>query len=141
MALNDLDGTFVVISASGMCESGRIVHHIKHAVRDERNVIVIIGYQAPHTLGRQLADRRQYVRIFDREYPLNARVEKLEGLSAHADVEDFKWWFAAMSADSHIGQAFLVHGEPAAAEALSLILRDYCDEDPIIPQYRQTFEV
>jgi metallo-beta-lactamase family protein len=141
MALNDLDGTFVVISASGMCESGRIVHHIKHAVRDERNVIVIIGYQAPHTLGRQLADRRQYVRIFDREYPLNARVEKLEGLSAHADVEDFKWWFAAMSADSHIGQAFLVHGEPAAALALSLILRDYCDEDPIIPQYRQTFEV
>lgn len=141
MALNKLHGTFVVISASGMCESGRIVHHLKHAVSDERNIIVLIGYQAPHTLGRQLADRRPYVRIFDREFPLRAHVERLEGLSAHADVEDFKWWFEQMSRDSHIGQAFLVHGEPASAQALAEIMRDYCDEDPIIPELYQSFEV
>ena len=103
--------------------------------------IVLIGYQAPHTLGRQIADRRPYLRIFDREYPLRAHVETLEGLSAHADVEDFKWWFAAMSADSHIGQAFLVHGEPESARALAEILRDYCDEDPVIPQRLETFDV
>jgi metallo-beta-lactamase family protein len=70
MELNRREGSCVIISASGMCESGRIVHHIKHACRDERNSIVLIGYQAPHTLGRQIAERRPYLRIFDREYPL-----------------------------------------------------------------------
>ena len=141
MELNRREGSCVIISASGMCESGRVVHHLKHSVRDEKNAIVLIGYQAPHTLGRQIAERRQYIRIFDREYPLRARVEQLEGLSAHADVEDFKWWFSEMSADSHIGQAFLVHGEPRSAEALAELLRDYCDEDPVIPQRLESFEV
>lgn len=141
MELNRRRGACVIISASGMCESGRVVHHLKHACSDERNSIVLIGYQAPHTLGRQIADRRPYLRIFDQEYPLRAKVEKLEGLSAHADVEDFKWWFEAMSADSHIGQAFLVHGEAAAAQALALVLRDLCDEDPVIPERMDSFEV
>jgi metallo-beta-lactamase family protein len=141
LALNRREGTFVVISASGMCESGRIVHHVKHAVADERNTIVLIGYQAPHTLGRQLAERRAYVRIFDSEYPLRAHVEKLEGLSAHADVQDFKWWFEQMAADSNIGRAFLVHGEPDAAQALAVVLRDLCDEEPVIPQWGATVEV
>ena len=102
---------------------------------------MLIGFQAQHTLGRQIADRRPYLRIFDREFPLRAKVEMLEGLSAHADAEDFRWWFSQMSADSHIGQAFLVHGEPESAEALATILRDYCDEDPVIPQLLETFEV
>ncbi|MBL8848301.1 MAG: MBL fold metallo-hydrolase [Planctomycetaceae bacterium] len=141
MELNRMRGACVIISASGMCESGRIVHHIKHACSDERNSIVLIGYQAPHTLGRQIADRRPYLRIFDQEYPLRAKVEKLEGLSAHADAEDFQWWFSQMSADSHIGRAFLVHGEPVAAQALAEMLRDYCDEDPVIPQFGEGFEI
>lgn len=141
MALNKLTGTCVIISASGMCESGRIVHHLKHSVGDARNTIVLIGYQAPHTLGRQIADGRPYVRIFDREFPLKAKVEKLEGLSAHADVHDFKWWFEQMAADSHIGKAFLVHGEPEAARALAAVLRDLCDEEPVIPQRFETYEV
>jgi metallo-beta-lactamase family protein len=141
MALNKLTGTFVIISASGMCESGRIVHHLKHGIGDLRNTVVLIGYQAPHTLGRQIADRRPYVRIFDREYPLKAKVEKLEGLSAHADVHDFKWWFERMSADSHIGRAFLVHGEPDAAQALAGVLRELCDEEPVVPRLFESFEV
>ncbi|REJ90926.1 MAG: MBL fold metallo-hydrolase, partial [Planctomycetota bacterium] len=115
IAINQLDEPLVVISASGMCEGGRIVHHLKHGVGEERNTIVLMGYQAPHTLGRQIAERRKYVKIFDRDTPLRADVVQLEGLSAHADVEDFKWWFSKMSEDSHIGQAFLVHGEPDSA--------------------------
>lgn len=141
IALNDRRGSYVVISASGMCEGGRVVHHLKHSVSDERNTILLMGYQAPHTLGRQISEHRPYVRIFDRESPLRARVEQLEGLSAHADVHDFKWWFAQMSADSHIGHAFLVHGEPESAQALSQVLRDYTDEEPVIPQWGETFEV
>ena len=141
IAINALDEPLVVISASGMCEGGRIVHHLKHGVADERNTIVLMGYQAPHTLGRQIAERRKYVRIYDRDTPLQACVEQLEGLSAHADVEDFKWWFRQMSEDSHIGQAFLVHGEPDSARGLASILRDYCDEEPIVPELYETFQV
>lgn len=141
VSLNRRKGTFVIISASGMCESGRVVHHLKHAVTDERNTIVLMGYQAPHTLGRQILERRETVRIFDRFLPLRAQVVQLEGLSAHADVVDFKWWFEASTRNGHFGQAFLVHGEPEPARALAGILRDYCDEEPVIPSFGQSFVI
>ncbi|HXY34126.1 MAG TPA: MBL fold metallo-hydrolase [Planctomycetaceae bacterium] len=139
--LNRRGGAFVVISASGMCESGRIRHHLKHAVEDPRNTIVLIGFQAEYTLGRRIAERQPVVTILDRPYHLRARVEQLDGLSAHADAEDFKWYFSQMSAESHIGRAFLVHGERAGALALARILHDLCDEDPVIPAANQSFEV
>jgi metallo-beta-lactamase family protein len=139
--LNHREGPFVVISASGMCESGRIRHHLKHTVEDDRNTIVLIGFQAEHTLGRRIAERQPIIRIFDGDYYLRARVERLDGLSAHADVEDFKWYFSQMSAESHIGRAFLVHGERAPAESLAQILHDLCDEDPVIPAADESFDV
>lgn len=139
--LNRRKGPFVVIAASGMCENGRIRHHLRHAVEDEHNTIVLIGFQAEHTLGRQIAERQPTLRILDGDYQLNAKVEALGGLSAHADAEDFKWFFAHMSADSHIGRAFIVHGEQPAAHALAGILHDLCDEDPTIPRLNETFEV
>jgi len=141
MALNKRKGSFVVISASGMCESGRVVHHLKHAVSDANNTILLMGYQAPNTLGRQLADKRETVKIFDRIFPLRAQVIQLDGLSAHADANDLKWWFAASTQDSHFGKVFLVHGEPQAATALADLIRDNCDEDPIIPKLGDSFEV
>jgi metallo-beta-lactamase family protein len=141
MELNHRDGPFVVISASGMCESGRVVHHLKHSVSDRRNAILLMGYQAPHTLGRQIADRRPYVRIFNREFPLRAGVLQLDGLSAHADVTDLKWWFEDSTRHGHFGKVFLVHGEPDSRQALAQTIRDYCDEEPILPEYRQSFEV
>ncbi len=140
-AINKIEGSCVIISAGGMCEGGRIVHHLKHAVRHEQNTICLIGWQAPHTLGRQILDRRPYVRIFDFDVPLKAHVEVLNGLSAHADADDFKWWFLEANKQGHIGQAFLVHGEPEAAQALALAIRDECDEDPIIPKLYESFEV
>jgi metallo-beta-lactamase family protein len=78
--LNWREGPFVVISASGMCESGRIRHHLKHAIEDDRNTIVLIGFQAEHTLGRRIAERQPVVTILDRSYQLRARVEQLGGL-------------------------------------------------------------
>ena len=141
IALNRRTGPFVVISASGMCENGRVRHHLKHAVADERNTIVIIGFQAGDTLGRRLVERQPVVHIFDRRLPLRARVEKLNGLSAHADVEDFKWWFGHMAAESGIGRAFVVHGEPDSASALAEILRHECNEEPTIPARFDSFEV
>ena len=141
IALNRRKGAFVVISASGMCENGRVRHHLKHAIGNERNTVVIIGFQAEHTLGRRLVERQPSVQIFDREYLLRAKVEVLNGLSAHADVEDFKWWYEHLASQTGVGQAFLVHGERKSAESLATIIRDYCDEDPIIPELHQSFEV
>lgn len=139
--LNDRKGPFMVIAASGMCESGRVVHHLRHAVGSERNTIVMIGYQAEYTLGRRIVERQPRVRIFDREIPLRAKVEVLNGLSAHADVEDFKWWFGHLAKHGGIGQAFIVHGEAESAKAVAELLHDQCDEDPIIPQFKQSFTV
>lgn len=139
--LNQKDGPLVVISASGMCESGRVVHHLRHAVSSVENTIVMIGFQAEHTLGRRLVERQPCVRFFDQEYPLRANVELLSGLSAHADALDFRWWFEAMHATSHIGQAFIVHGERSAAEAQAQTLDEFCDEPPIIPEPGVAYEV
>lgn len=139
--LNSREGALVIISASGMCEGGRVVHHLAHAIKDAKNTVVLIGYQAAYTLGRKIAERRKYVKIFDRDFPLKAHVEKLDGLSAHADVYDFKWWFEAASQQGGIGQAFLVHGETESSTALAEVLREYCDEDPIIPSRGDSFEV
>ncbi|MFO0918484.1 MAG: MBL fold metallo-hydrolase [Planctomycetaceae bacterium] len=142
MGLNRRPGPFVVIAASGMCENGRVVHHLKHTVDDDRNTIAIIGFQAEHTLGRQLVDRRPTVRIYDRFYPLRAQVEVLNGLSAHADANDFKWWFEHLSTSGRgVGRAFIVHGEAEGAQAVAKLLDDYCDEPPTIPQLYQSFDV
>lgn len=139
--LNRHDGAFVVISASGMCESGRVVHHLKHAVSNIENTIVLIGFQGQHTLGRNIADRKPVIRIHDRDYAMRANVEVLSGLSAHADALDFRWWFQALHSTSSIGQAFIVHGEGDAAAAQATLLEEFCDEPPIIPQAGQSFEV
>jgi metallo-beta-lactamase family protein len=139
--LNHKPGPLIVISASGMCESGRIRHHLLHGVEDPRNTILIIGYQALHTLGRRIVERRPSVRIFDRELRLRARVEVLNGLSAHADAEDFKWWCGHMASEGGIGQVFLVHGEPEAAGALARLIHDFCDQDPVVPQLFQQFDM
>ena len=141
MELNQRSGPFVVISASGMCESGRVVHHLKHAVSHVENSIVLIGFQAEHTLGRKFVDRTPFVKIHDREYAVRANVESLSGLSAHADALDFRWWFGEMHATSSIGQAFIVHGEGEAAAAQAYVLREFCDEDPIVAQPGVTYEV
>ncbi|MCA9079865.1 MAG: MBL fold metallo-hydrolase [Planctomycetaceae bacterium] len=139
--LNDVSGPMVIISASGMCEGGRIVHHLAQGCGDENNAIVLLGYQAPGTLGWQIQQRRKFVKIFDRDFALRAEVHQLEGLSAHADASDFKWWFEESTKRGHFGQAFIVHGEPESANGLAMYLKDYCDESPIIPMRGNHFEV
>jgi metallo-beta-lactamase family protein len=142
MNLNRRPGPFVIIAASGMCENGRVVHHLKHAVDDDRNTVAIIGFQAEYTLGRQLVERRPMVRIFDKLIPLRANVAVLQGLSAHADAEDFRWWFNNLSASGRgVGRAFIVHGEAEGANAVARLLDDICDEPPTIPKLHESFEV
>lgn len=141
IALNHQEGPFVVISASGMCENGRIVHHIKHAIGNPLNTILIIGFQAMHTLGRQLVEQLPEVSIHGRRTRRLCRVETINGLSAHADAQDLCWWFSALQKGGGTGQAFLVHAEPDSANALAPLINDCCDEPPMIPQFGDSFEV
>jgi metallo-beta-lactamase family protein len=141
IALNRRKGPFVVIAAGGMCENGRVVHHLKNAVSDEANTIMIIGFQAEHTLGRQIVERRPELKILGRQYPLRARVEIVNGLSAHADAGDFQWWFGALQKQGGAGQIFLVHGEDKSLEAMAKLTEDCADLPPVIPKFGESFEV
>jgi metallo-beta-lactamase family protein len=113
--LNERPGTFITISASGMCEAGRVLHHLKHTVSDPRHTIVIVGYQAEGTLGRRLVERQAEVRIFGEPYPLRATVEVLNGFSAHADHDTLV--AQARSCGAPKGCA-IVHADLERAEAL-----------------------
>ena len=141
IALNRRKGPFVVIAAGGMCENGRVVHHLKNAVADEANTILIIGFQAEHTLGRLIVERRPELNILGRRYPLKARVEIVNGLSAHADADDFKWWFGELLKQGGAGQVFLVHGEEKGLEAMAKLTADCSDLAPVIPKLGESFEV
>ncbi|HEX6304219.1 MAG TPA: MBL fold metallo-hydrolase [Anaerolineales bacterium] len=117
-ALNGRNDPMVIISASGMAETGRILHHLKNNIEDGRNTVLIVSWQAPHTLGRRLADQEKRVRIFGEEYRRRAEVATIEGLSAHAG-QDFLIEYVKATRDSLKG-VFLVHGEAGPAAALRL---------------------
>lgn len=141
IGLNKRKGAFVVIAGSGMCENGRIRHHLKNGLGQIENTVVLMGYQAANTLGRRLQQGDPKVKIFDRYYEVKAKVVQLSGLSGHADVEDFKWWYEQSAKKGNIGQVFLVHGEPESAMSLASLIENECDQEPIIPHYQQSFEV
>jgi metallo-beta-lactamase family protein len=120
-ALNYLEGPAIIISASGMCEAGRIVHHLRNNVEDERNTILIVGFQARNTLGRQLVEHRSEVRIFGIDVPVEAEVVDVGAFSSHADGNELAAF--AGTCKSTIGDVFLVHGEEPQAQALAARLR------------------
>jgi metallo-beta-lactamase family protein len=121
IALNTAGGPMVIISASGMCEAGRVLHHLRNGIESSSNTIAIVGFQAQHTLGRRISERRPEVKIFGVSRPLRARVEVLHGFSAHAGRSELLEY--ARLAGPGIGNVFLVHGEPEAQEALAGTLR------------------
>ena len=108
----------VIISASGMCEAGRVLHHLRTTVEDPKNAVVIVGFQAQHTLGRRIVERRPRVRIFGVERDLRAEVVVLNGFSAHADQRDLVDFAEAVRERGPLRQVLLVHGEPPAQRAL-----------------------
>ena len=120
--LNDMRGPFVVISASGMCEAGRILHHLRNNVGNSRNTVLLTGYQAESTLGRKLQDGWKEVRIFGIPTRVEAEVASLDALSAHADAEELLNWMQPMTA--RLKRVFLVHGEPAQSQALAAAIHD-----------------
>jgi metallo-beta-lactamase family protein len=137
--LNHLDGPLVLIASSGMCEAGRIRHHLRHTVEDPDNAVVIVSYQAEGTLGRQISEGRERVRIMDQDYDLNAAVYVLDGFSGHADREDLSWWFEQTGGG--IEKAFLVHGEAEAMAALAPALQGHVTSEVVIGEPLKTYEV
>ena len=117
-------GPCIIIAASGMCEAGRILHHLREGVEDQRNAILIVGFQAQHTLGRRIVERQRDVKIFGVMRRLLAEVVVLSGFSAHADQQDLLDFAEAVRAQGKLHQVVLVHGEPPAQAALTANLED-----------------
>jgi metallo-beta-lactamase family protein len=129
--LNSRKEPCVIVAASGMCEAGRVLHHLRHNLGDARNTILIAGFQAQHTLGRRLVERQPEVRVLGRPVPVKAEVVVLNGLSSHADHGDFLRMLGPLAAGT--AKVRLVHGEPERAEALAAGLRSVGFADVGIP--------
>ncbi len=118
--LNDLRGPCLILSASGMCEAGRILHHLRNNIEDPRNTILITGFQAENTLGRRILERQPEVKIFGEPMRLRAEVEHLNELSGHADQRELLEWMRPLA--KGLKKVFLVHGEPRQGEALARVI-------------------
>lgn len=119
--LNDLVGPFILISASGMATGGRVLHHLNLRLGDNRTTVLLVGFQAQGTRGRALQEGKREIRMFGREVRVRAKVEALDGLSAHADRSEILRWLRGFRRAPH--RTYLVHAEPSAAEALESTIR------------------
>jgi metallo-beta-lactamase family protein len=138
--LNQMKGPCVIIASSGMCEGGRVLHHLKHAIQDEANVIVFVGFQAEHTLGRKLVEGWDVVPIFGVPTPRRAQIVKFNGLSAHADRNDLLAYVRAI--DPLPSKIFIVHGEEKQALSLGAAIQaEHSRIDVQIPHRGTVHEV
>ena len=137
--LNDLDGPMVIISASGMCEAGRILHHLKRNIESPRNTVLIVSFQAEHTLGRRIAEKQEKVRIFGDEYRLRAQVKIIDAFSAHADRDELLSWID--QADSNLKGVFVIHGEEEESLALADGISKLGVPNIFVPHHGETLSV
>lgn len=138
-ALNFIKEPKVIISASGMCEAGRIRHHLKHNLWDARNSIVFVGYQAQGTLGRTLTDGAKKVTLFGEEIQVNAEIHSLEGFSGHADQDGLLTWISSFRQQPK--QTFLVHGEDDSKKDFAKLVKDKLGYDPVVVLGNSEFEL
>ena len=138
-ALNDLRGPFMILSASGMCEGGRILHHLKNNISDPRNTILLTGYQAENTLGRKIQQGLDEVPIFGEPVRLRAEVQQLDALSGHADREEMLEWMKPIAGG--LKRVFLVHGEVDQQSAFAAAIRQRYGLDVVVPDRGQGFEL
>ncbi len=132
-ALNVSTEPCIIISASGMCEAGRILHHLKHSVEDPKNLVLLVSFQAENTLGRRIAERQPVVRIYGEEHPLRAEVEVMDEFSAHADHDGLIQYVAGMNL-ARLKKVFIVHSEMDAASALVEPIKALGVREVVIPE-------
>ncbi|MEO0080394.1 MAG: MBL fold metallo-hydrolase, partial [candidate division WOR-3 bacterium] len=138
--LNELAEPCIIIAASGMCEAGRVLHHLKHAIGDERNLVLLVSFQAENTLGRRLAEHQPVVRIYGEEHELRAEVVVMDEFSAHADRNGLIEYVANMKRH-RLKKVFIVHAELEAALALVGPLKALGIPEVIIPDRGEEFEL
>lgn len=138
--INFIKEPIIIISSSGMCEAGRILHHLKNNVEDSRNTILIIGFMAENTLGRKIADREKKIKIFGEEYNLNAQVKILNEFSAHADYKEITEHISKMNVKT-MKKIFLVHGEKKAQEHLRGYLKEHTHIPVEIVKIREKYQL
>jgi metallo-beta-lactamase family protein len=137
-ALNKIKGGAIIISASGMCDAGRIVHHLANNLPRAQNAIVITGFQAYGSLGRRLVDKVQKVRLFGEDVPVKASIHTIGGLSAHADQAGLLDWLRGFEVPP--ANIFVVHGEPEAASVLAQCIReDLGWQNVVVPERMHTY--
>jgi metallo-beta-lactamase family protein len=137
--LNFLQGSAVIIAASGMMEAGRILHHLKNHIEDPRTTVLVVGWQAENTLGRRLVEGEKDIRVLGEVYQNRAHVEVLNGFSGHADRDELIGWVGAMQQKPK--RTFLVHGEEKPAFALAESLKQRYGVAVDVPEWKQTVEV
>ena len=137
MSLNTYEGNAIIISASGMATGGRILHHLFHHLPNEKNGVIIVGYQAQETRGRRLLDGDPIIRIYGEEVQVRAKVYPIEGLSAHADQEELMDWAEGFTEKPKY--TFVVHGEEKSGEALAYKLRQELGWNTLLPTYLESF--
>ena len=138
--LNSMRGPCIIIAASGMCEGGRILHHLRHTIEDEANIVAIVGFQAEHTLGRKLVEGWDTVPIFGVPVPRRARVVRFNGLSAHGDREDLLAYLRAIKPLP--ARVFVVHGEERQAFSLAAAMRqEHSGLDVTVPEQGNTYDL
>ena len=138
-ALNDDPRPAIIISASGMCENGRILHHLKNNIEDERNTILIVGFMARHTLGRRIMEREKEVRIFNRLYKLKAEVVVMDSFSAHADQQDILNYLSKVSPG--VKGVFFVHGEENESLTIAELVKEKMGLNTMVPQPGEVVEL
>lgn len=138
--LNDLKGPAIIISSSGMCEAGRVVHHLLHNLADSRNTILIAGFMAKNTLGRRIRDKESEVSVLGNRMPLRAQVEEIRALSSHADYREMGEYIGKMDLQ-RLKKIFLVHGEPEAQAHFKQYLLDLGVADVAIVEYSKEYEL
>lgn len=137
--LNTLRGPAVIIAASGMCESGRILHHLKNHGGDHRNLILFVGFQAEHTLGHRIQRGDREVKVYGEMVALAAEVETIGGYSAHADRSELRAWVRRLGGP--VKRAFVVHGEEPARQAMAEILRGEGVGEVVLPAMGESFRL
>jgi metallo-beta-lactamase family protein len=137
--LNELRGSRIIISASGMLTGGRVLHHALRILPNENATIIFVGYQAAGTTGRRIQDGEREVRIMKNWIPVNCHIEMVEGFSAHADWQGVLRWLSSL--ETPPAMVFTTHGEPASAQAMAMHIRERFSWNVMVPQYAETVDL
>ena len=136
--LNKMAGPAIIMSSAGMCNAGRIKHHLANHIGNPKNSVVFLGYQAQGTLGRLILTGTSPVRILGQMYAVRAEIVLIRGISGHADQSELLAWYSAIP--NHPKTTFVVHGEPAASNALAEKIREIAPETTVfVPEYKEVY--